>query len=337
MNVYEEPLTPKRGITKEGTMKRGLVVLLVALSFVAGSFAAAYAEFPVKPIKLIVYTKPGGAIDIFARKFTAIAAKHTDATFVVVNKSGAGGTVAIKYILSEKADGYQFAAVTRSNIGKIVSGGNKIKVEDLNWMALFVTDPEAIITSRNQEVNTWEQIVADAKEKGGKQLWVGPAAGGNDHIMAMKTWKAAGIEAKWIPYASGGKAMAALLGGHGVVYVGNPQDVIGRPDLKIAAISSEKRLEGEFADVRTFSELGLQGLDNEILWRGFMTKKGIPAEAQAFYDDLFTKVNADPEWQEYVQRGGAVPLFLKEAEFFKIIKSDQQEFTEALKQIGAIK
>ncbi len=68
-----------------------------------------------------------------------------------------------------------------------------------------------------------------------------------------------------------------------------------------------------------------------------MTKKGIPAEAQAFYDDLFTKVNADPEWQEYIQRGGAVPLFLKEAEFFKIIKSDQQEFAEALKQIGAIK
>ena len=155
----------ERGITKEDTMKKGLVVLLIALSFAAGSFTAAHAEFPVKPIKLIVYTKPGGAIDVFARKFTAIAAKHTDATFVVVNKDGAGGTVAINYILAEKADGYQFAAVTRSNIGKIVSTGNKIKVEDLNWMALFVSDPEAIITSRNQEVNTWEQIVADAKEK----------------------------------------------------------------------------------------------------------------------------------------------------------------------------
>lgn len=318
-------------------MKKGCIVLLVALSIVAGSFTAAMAEFPTKPIKLIVYTKPGGAIDVFARKFTGIAAKHTDATFVVVNKSGAGGIVAIKYILAEKPDGYQFAAVTRSNVGKIVSTGNKINVEDLDWMAMMVSDPEAIITSRTQAVNTWEQVVADAKEKDGSQIWVGPAAGGNDHIMAMKTWAAAGIKAKWIPYASGGKAMAALLGGHGIAYVGNPQDVIGRPDLKVAVISSPERIGGDFADVPTFREVGIDGLDDEIMWRGFMAKKGMPEEAKAFYNDLFTKVNADPEWQEYVKRGGATPLFDKEDKFLATVKQNQKEFAEALKQIGAVK
>ena len=176
-------------------MKKGCIALLVALTFVVGSFSQAMAEFPTKPIKLIVYTKPGGAIDVFARKFTTIAAKYTDATFVVVNKSGAGGIVAIKHILSGKSDGYQFAAVTKSNVGKIVSTGNEINVEDLNWMALMVSDPEAVITNRTLPINTWEQIVADAKEKNGTQIWVGPAAGGNDHIMAMKTWNAAGIKA----------------------------------------------------------------------------------------------------------------------------------------------
>ena len=318
-------------------MKKVAGVVIITLALVAGSFSAAIAKFPTKPIKLIVYTKPGGAIDVFARKFTTIAAKYTDATFVVVNKSGAGGIVAIKYILSEKADGYQFAAVTRSNVGKIVSSGNEINVEDLDWMAMMVSDPEAIITNRTSPINTWEQIVADAKEKDGDQIWVGPAAGGNDHIMAMKTWNAAGIKAKWIPYASGGKAMAALLGGHGVVYVGNPQDVIGRPDLKVAVISNSERLGGDFADVPTFKEVGIEGLDNEILWRGFMAKKGMPEEAKAFYHDLFDKVNNDAEWQEYVQRGGAVPLFDKEEKFLATVKNDQIEFAEALKKIGAIK
>ncbi|NNK92795.1 MAG: tripartite tricarboxylate transporter substrate binding protein [Desulfobacterales bacterium] len=318
-------------------MKKLFVTLLVVLSVVAVSSTAVLAKFPEKPIKLIVYTKPGGAIDVFARKFTGIAAKYTDATFVVVNKSGAGGIVAIKHILAEKADGYQFAAVTKSNVGKIVSTGNKINVEDLDWMAMMVSDPEAIITSRTQSINTWEQIVADAKEKGGSQIWVGPAAGGNDHIMAMKTWDAAGIKAKWIPYASGGKAMAALLGGHGVAYVGNPQDVIGRPDLKVAVVSSSKRLEGDFADVPTFMEVGIDGLDNEIMWRGFMAKKGLPEEAKAFYTDLFAKINADPEWQAYVKRGGAVPLFDKEDKFLATVKKDQKEFGEVLQQIGAIK
>lgn len=319
-------------------MKRNIITLLIAALMLACTFTVAVAkEFPAKPIKLIVYTKPGGAIDVFARKFTAIAAKYTDATFVVVNKSGAGGIVAIKYILSQKPDGYKFAAVTRSNIGKIVSTGGKIDTNDINWMGLMVVDPEAIITNRNQSVKSWEQIVDDAKAKGGKQLWVGPAAGGNDHIMAMKTWKAAGIQAKWIPYAGGGKSMAALLGGHGVVYVGNPQDVIGRPDLMVAAIASPERLSGQFADVPTFGELGVEGLDNEIMWRGFMAKKGIPAEAEAFYIDLFKKVNNDPDWKAYVEKGGANPVMKGAEEFKAIVEADKKEFGKALKELGVIK
>jgi len=318
-------------------MKRSIVSLIVGAAMVTGLVSTAQAAFPEKPIKCIVYTKPGGAIDVFARKFTAIAGKYTDATFVVVNKSGAGGIVAMKYILGQKADGYKFAAVTRSNVGKIVSTGGKVDSDAINWMGLMVVDPEAIITLKKSEVNTWEQLVADAKAKGGKQLWVGPAAGGNDHIMAMTTWKAAGIEAKWIPYGAGSKAMAALMGGHGVVYVGNPGDVVGRPDLKVAAIASPKRLGGEFADVPTFDELGVKGLNNEIMWRGFMAKKGIPAEAEAFYVDLFNKVSADPEWKAYIERGGATPVMKGTEEFTAIVNKDKEVFTNALKSLGVLK
>ena len=131
-------------------MKRSIITLLITAAMVAGIISTAQAKFPEKPIKLIVYTKPGGAIDVFARKFTAIAAKYTDATFVVVNKSGAGGIVAIKYILSQKPDGYKFAAVTRSNIGKIVSTGGKINVDDIEWMGLMVIDPDEVSTSSTE-------------------------------------------------------------------------------------------------------------------------------------------------------------------------------------------
>ena len=180
-------------------------------------------------------------------------------------------------------------------------------------------------------------VVADAKAKNGKQLWVGPAKGGNDHIMAMKTWKAAGITAKWIPYKSGGKAMAALMGGHGVVYVGNPQDVLGRPDLMVAVISAPNRLSGKYADVPTFKEVGISGMDNEIMWRGFMVKKGIPADARAFYEDLFEKVSKDQKWQAYIKKGGANPVYYKEDKFKEIIKKDAAVFTATLKELGILK
>ena len=318
-------------------MKKRYLALLVVVSFLVVMPQAALAKFPTKPIKLVVYTKPGGAIDVFSRKFSGIASKYTDATFVVINKAGAGGVVAMKDVLATKADGYKLMAVTRSNIGKIISTGGEIDTNDLSWLAMMVSDPEAIITSVNQDVNTWEQLVADAKAKKGDQIWVGPAKGGNDHIMAMKTWKAAGIEAKWIPYASGGKAMAALMGNHGVAYVGNPQDVLGKPDLKVAVISSSERLGGQFADVPTFKELGINGMDNEIMWRGFMVKKGTPKEAVDFYVDLFDKVNKDPDWQAYIQKGGANPVFYREDKFKQIVNEDKKVFTQTLKDLGAIK
>ena len=318
-------------------MKKTCITLIVAIVVIAVSAGAAIAKFPSKPIKLIVYTKPGGAIDVFSRKFEAIAKKYTDATFLVINKTGAGGVVAIKDIMASRADGYKFMAVTRSNVGKIVSSKSDIKTSDLSWLAMMVSDPEAIITRNNSDVETWEQIVADAKAKNGKQLWVGPAKGGNDHIMAMKTWKAAGITAKWIPYKSGGKAMAALMGGHGVVYVGNPQDVLGRPDLMVAVISAPNRLSGKYADVPTFKEVGISGMDNEIMWRGFMVKKGIPADARAFYVDLFEKVSKDPGWQAYIKKGGANPVYYKEDKFKEIIKKDEAVFTATLKELGILK
>jgi len=318
-------------------MKKTAILIFIAMFFVAAGSTAALAKFPVKPIKVVVYTKPGGAGDVFTRKFTAIAEKYVDASFVVINKPGAGGVVAIKHILKSRADGYQLAFVTRSNIGKIVSTGGTVDVNDLSWLAMMVSDPEAIITLKASPINTWQQVVADAKAKNGKQIWVGPAAGGNDHIMAMKTWKTVGIKAKWVPYKGGSKAMAALMGGHGVAYVGNPQDVIGRPDLKVAVISNPERLGGQFADVPTFKELGVKGLDNEIMWRGFMIKKGVPKEAYDFFMDLFEKVNKDPKWREYILKGGATPVLYKEDKFLSIVKADQQEFTATLKKLGAIK
>ncbi|KKL54970.1 hypothetical protein LCGC14_2260130, partial [marine sediment metagenome] len=72
----------------------------------------------------------------------------------------------------------------------------------------------------------------------------------------------------------------------------------GKPDLKIAIVSSAKRLE-QFPDVPTFSEMGIKGLDSEVMWRGFALKKGVPATVVKWYDNLIAKVTKDAEWREF--------------------------------------
>ena len=200
-------------------MKRITAVLLTKIFFVTaalgGVVGLAKGDFPEKPITIIVYVKPGGGVDVDSRKLAEIGERITGAKFVVKNKTGAGGIVAMKYILEQPADGYTLFATTKSVVYKVVTAKSDVDLSQFEWTAMTQSDPEAIITNRKSDVHTWEQVVADAKAKeaaGKPQIWVGPAAGGLDHVMAMKTWKASGITGKYIPFKGGKKAMIEVLG-----------------------------------------------------------------------------------------------------------------------------
>ena len=133
-----------------------------------------------------------------------------------------------------------------------------------------------------------------------------------------------------MPFESGGKAIAALLGEQGVAYVGNPRDIVGKTEnLKIAAVSSKERL-AEFPEVPTFRELGIRGLDSEIMWRGFALQQDVPANAVKWYDDLFAKVTDDPEWREFWEPYGIDVVHYKSDQFGRIVEQDIADFKNYL-------
>jgi tripartite-type tricarboxylate transporter receptor subunit TctC len=244
----------------------------------------------------------------------------------------------MKYILEQPADGYTLFATTKSVVYKVVTAKSDVDLSQFEWTAMTQSDPEAIITNRKSDVHTWEQVVADAKAKeaaGKPQIWVGPAARGLDHVMAMKTWKASGITGKYIPFKGGKKAMIEVLGQRGIVYVGNPRDIVGQPDLMIAALSRDQRLEA-FPDVPLFKELGVSGLDNEVMWRGFAIKKGIPSEAQEFYRNLFDSLQTDPEWVGHVAAMSIDPVYYGPDEFYDVVQRDKAEVTEWATKAGIL-
>lgn len=319
------------------------IILLFALSLGADSkLGQTVSGFPDKPVKIIVYTGPGGLIDVTARKFTDIASKYSDVTFVVENKPGAGGIVALKKVLQLPADGYTLYACTKSNISKFVSSGGTLPSESLDWIALLMADPECVITTNSSGISSWEDILNNAQKINKEQIWVGPATGGLDHVTALKIWDKFGIKAKWIPYKSGGKARAALLGAQGVAYVGNPREVLGNPDLHIAAVSAQKRLE-RFPDVPILSEFDNlaksqeMNLDFEYMWRGFAIKKGVDPELLNWYKQLFQKVTDDPEWREFWEKGGIDVVYYGPEKFTEIVKQDEETFKYYLQKLGILK
>ena len=241
-------------------------------------------------------------------------------------------------IVSGKPDGYNLAYMTKSVVAKFAEPDVRIKIDDLEWLAMMVSDPESLIVNKNSPIRTLDQIVADAKAKKGAQLWLGPATGGNDHIMARKTWRALGIQAKWVPFESGDEAMVALMGGHGIVYVGNPGDVAGKPDLENVVISAPKRLGGAWANIPTFKELGVSRLGRGDHVARVCDQKGYSGRGP----EILSRFNREgeqviPQWRKYIEDEGADSVFYKEDKFKELVKEDIKDFAEVLKELAAAK
>lgn len=237
-------------------------------------------------------------------------------------------------VAGKDPDGYHILAATKSFVSTMLLAKSGISTEDFIWFAGMVIDPEVLITNRHAEVTTLDEIIRDARRQDGEQKWVGPLVGGVDHLMAVKTWEKLGIQGIWIPYEGGADALAALMGSIGTVYVGNPVDVRGRPDLMLAAVASEERLD-QFPDVPTFTEKGYE-LGNEVLWRGFALRAGTDASRVEYLEDLFGKVSRDSAWIDFVVSTSAYPQFLETEEFTATVLRDQLEARTYLELAGVL-
>ena len=288
--------------------------------------------YPAKPINIIVHSKPGSAIDYMARKVAEIARKHNDVTFVVENRSGTQGLVAMQHVLDMKTDGYTLLGVTKSFLSTVMVNKSKVSLDDFLFIANMVSDPEALISNKERNFNSLDDIIKDAHQEE-RQVWIGPGTGSRDHMMAMKSWETLGIDAKWIDYKSGPQSILALLRDESAVYVGNPADIKGKSNLDIISIASDKRLLS-LPDVPTFKE---QGYDlNESMWRGFAFKKGVPEEAVEYVTEVLQDVVNDEEWESYCNETYVFSNFEKHEEFTSRIVQEIEETNYYLNKAGLL-
>lgn len=289
--------------------------------------------YPAKPITIVVHSKPGSAIDYMARKVAEISRKYSDVALVVENRSGTQGLVAMQHVLDLKADGYTLLGVTKSFLSTVMVNKSKVNLADFQFIASMVSDPEALISNKERNFHSLDDIIQDANNSKTTQIWIGPGTGGRDHIMALKSWETLGIDAKWIDYKSGPQSILAMLRDEAAVYVGNPADIKGKNGLEVISIASNKRLKS-LPDVPTFKE---QGFDvEESMWRGFAFKKGVPDEAIVFITALLQDVVNDEEWENYCNETYVFSNFQKQEAFTKQIKKETVETNYYLDKAGLL-
>ena len=322
-----------------------LAVLIVAMTTVfanGGSEAAAPAATawePKQPITIMNHVAVGGAMDLYSRKWVEIAAKYTDATFVVDNNSGAGGLTAGEWVLNQEADGYTVFALAPTYLDAVIGAELDCVeyIDGFEYIYNLMADPYCVLVAKDSPFKTFDELVKWGKEPGNLITLAEPNYGAK-YIDAVQVFGEVGVETKTITYEGAKNVFAALMGGQTVASVGNPGDT-KKYEVRALVVGNPTKVLG-LEDVPNYKELGYsEALDNISMWRGYAVKKGTPKGMITWFQDLCDKISADPEWIEYMEKANLLTVLTDRTEAFTKTVVDEVESTiaalKAVEQISA--
>lgn len=266
--------------------------------------------YPNKPITLYVAAGAGSAMDTCLRPLVPYLEDELGVPISVVNIAGAGGWVCYADVLNKPVDGYSISTFANSNFYGIYNPSQQIdgNLEDWQFLANAVSDPNALYTNKDSEVQTLEQFIEYVTTH--KDILIGTSGiGFDDHTAYMKLASAIpGMldNTTALPASDMTEVIANQLGGFQDFMVANVGDYNKVKDsMNIICIFDEVR-SPLVPDVPTFNELAEQlGLDASVVNqtnRGYLMKAGADPVVVERLVDAFEKTMANPEYQAELKK-----------------------------------
>jgi tripartite-type tricarboxylate transporter receptor subunit TctC len=315
-------------------MKKALaIVSAVMLSALAAT--SARAEYPERPITMIVSYSAGGGTDIAARTLAPFIEKHLGggATITVLNRPGAGGEVGFTELARARPDGYTIGFVNTPNLLTIpIQRKTRYSLADLAPVANIVYDPGAFSVRPDSGIKTLPELVAYAKENPGKVTYGTTGIGSDDHLAALAFERATGVKLKHVPFSGNVDVRAAVLGGHIMMASMNVSETVADAksgSLVLLGQMAEERWEGA-PDTPTFKEQGfdiIMGSD-----RGIAAPAGVPEEALSKLTEAVRKAVQDPDFREQAKKQDLALSFQNSQDFRKHLESLNTTFETLWKE-----
>lgn len=266
--------------------------VIVAALLTTGLFSqqAALAQYPTKPVHIVVPYPAGGAVDAFARVLTQQLSEMWGQQVVVDNRPGASTMIGADQVAKSPPDGYTLLLTAELTLVIVPHLYEKIPYDPLRDFApvvALVSATQALVANPSLPVKTVKDLVALAKAKPG-QLTFGSFGNGSTGHLNMEVLQAmTGARFNHIPYNGAGPAMNDVIGGHIDFMLAALSIVKGNVQagkLHMIGVGSNHR-SGEFPDVPTLSESGAPGFEAKS-WFGLVAPAGTPP-------DVIKKINQD--------------------------------------------
>ena len=292
------------------------------------------AEYPDKPIRMVVGYAPGGAADKLVRPITDRLARVLKQPFVIDYKPGAGAALAAELTAKAPADGYTLH-ITDSGPMTILPHMRKLGYDPLSSftpISMVGGGGVIVVVLPSSKATDMKSLIELAKKDPKNWSYGTSGVGGVGHLAGEQFKAAAKINIDHIPYKGGSPAITELLGGHVPLLfssLGAAASHIQAGRLRALADSSGKR-SSMFPDVPTMAEAGFSGFDASI-WFSIVGPAGLPKEVMDKLVPALTSVMKDPEVILAIKREGYDPMPMTPQQTAERIKSDFELWGKTVK------
>jgi len=315
---------------------RRIAAVIVAI-ILAGASPSAAAPYPSGTVRLICWSSAGSPLDVMMRQLGKQFGDMFGQTFIVENRAGGEGAVAMAAVTNHQADGSMILSTTSSMSFAMATKDIQYGPDNFIVLPPLQAEPSAIAVRRDSPFKSMKQLMAFMHDNPDKLSVGGFSAAGFHQYVFYRLQKIGGFKTLWVPFKGGSDAALALLGGHIDVAIMTPSSATAQVkggDLRLLGISSAKRSE-YFPDVPTFKEQGYDVV--ESIWRGVMVKAGTPKPVVDTLVAAIGKLKQSEEWKKFSELNMQSSVDISIDEMQKQVRAEVASDREFLEATGARK
>jgi tripartite-type tricarboxylate transporter receptor subunit TctC len=320
--------------------RRRLIALCAAPALAPNLFTRAAraqkADFPNKPVRLIVPVAAGGPTDIVARMLAEKLSKMWRQQVVIENKGGAGTNIGNEYVAQSDPDGYTllFATASLAVNSSLYRSLNYDPIADFAPVSLVTQLAYFVFVPNSSPAHSMKEFIDYAKSRPGKLTIASPGTGSAPYLAEMLFLQMAGLQMTHVPYRGASPAFADLIPGRIDCYFGSGTllSYARSGQVRVLASTGAKR-EAAAPDVPTIAEAGVRGYDVTAWQALFVPAKTPPAIVRKISTDTNAAL-ADPAIKDKLAQTGYVAGGSSPAELEQLLKSEIAKWSAVIKSMG---
>lgn len=317
-----------------------------AFSSMALMSAPVHAWEPTKPVEFLVPAGTGGGADQMARFIQGVVVKHNlmKQPMIIINKSGGAGAEGFLYAKAAKGDPHKIIITLSNTFTTPLATGIPFNWKDLTPVSMLALDQFALWVNADTPYKTAKEFTDAVKAAGPNKMRMGGTGSRQeDQIVTAAIEKATGAKWSYIPYKGGGEVAVQLVGKHIDSTVNNPIEAVSqwragtlRPlcmfDAQRSTHTKKVTTTMAWSDIPTCKEGGLD-VEYQML-RGIFAPPGVDAKAVAYYNELFAKIRATPDWKGFIETGAFNDTFMSGPKYVAWLEAAEKQHRTLMTEAG---